>query len=278
MEINPPARLSPVSWVSPFCLPSGTAGWSLFRSTTFLKEGPLLQLTFHPAPRWAHLSPSEPAHILPAPPRALGTLPGRFSHEMLNPTRQGPVPVEAAACAPRVPAVHPAAPVPPARARRPVLCHQHGTRRAQATSRGVSLCQARPPPVSPAGRPSAGPCTVGSTAPSLGACPRGPISAGAPPCTCLGGTFSSRQHGLGGPRVPESFAGSRPQNPHRLEQARQALSVKGRIVNVLGFAGQIASWGRLLSSAFVRQKLPLATPGPRGLIELQYNTSDLHPA
>lgn len=41
MEGNPPARLSPVSWVSPFCLPSGTAGWSLFRSTTFLKEGPL---------------------------------------------------------------------------------------------------------------------------------------------------------------------------------------------------------------------------------------------
>lgn len=78
--------------------------------------------------------------------------------------------------------------------------------------------------------------------------------------------------------MPESFVGSRPQNPHRLEQPRQALSVKGRIVNVLGFAGQIASWGRLLSSAFVRQKLPLATPGRRGLIELQYNTSDLHPA
>lgn len=154
MEINPPARLRPVSWVSPFCLPRGPAGWSSFRSTTFLQDA------FHPVPRWTHLSPSEPAHILSAPPGP-SALCLAFACQILtrdaefHKARAGPLGSSGlhSMCV----ACHTAAPVPPTCARRPVPCHQHGTRRAHASLHGLSLCQACPSPLSSPGKPSAGP-------------------------------------------------------------------------------------------------------------------------
>lgn len=105
MEINPPARLRPVSWVFPFRLPSGTAGWSLFRSTAFLKKGsPAGRFSSCPQvdPSFSMGTCSHPLCPSLGPQHFAWPLPVRFSHEMLNFTRQGLVPLEAAACTPCV--------------------------------------------------------------------------------------------------------------------------------------------------------------------------------